>query len=220
MELPIRNTKGQVVGSLEVKDSLFGAPFNPTVVHQAMVTYQANQRQGTHDTKTRSEVSGGGRKPWRQKYTGRARQGSIRSPQWRHGGIVFGPTPRDYRLELPKRLRRLALRSVLSEKVRQDKLLVVDSLDLPEAKTKAISQMLADLGIGSTVLLVTRDVQPEVVKASRNLEKVFTLPARLLNAGILLKQDTVIMTVDAVKAAEELWAEEKPRRPAAAEARA
>jgi large subunit ribosomal protein L4 len=217
VELPVKSVKGEVVGSLEARDSLFAVAMNPAVVHQALVTYQANRRQGTHDTKTRGEVSGGGIKPWRQKYTGRARQGSIRSPQWRHGGIVFGPHPRDYRLDLPRKMRHLALRCVLSEKVRQGKLIVLESLELPSAKTRTVLEMLEDLGVGSSVLMVTRGPEPRLIQACQNLKRVYTLPARLLNAGILLEKDTVIMTSDAVKQAEELWAEERSHKQAAAE---
>lgn len=212
MELPVRNASGQVVGTIEVSDAVFGVPMNKALVHQALVIYQANRRQGTHNTRTRGEVSGGGRKPWPQKYTGRARQGSIRSPQWRHGGVAFGPKPRDHRLKLPRKMRHLALKCVLSEKARAGKLILVDDLSLPEPSTKAMIQRLRDLGVSKSVLVVTRDPERNVVLSSRNLEKVGTLPVSLINAAELLRRDTIIMTVDAVRRAEELWSVEKPRR--------
>jgi large subunit ribosomal protein L4 len=212
MELPVRNASGQVVGTIEVSDAVFGVPMNKALVHQALVIYQANRRQGTHNTRTRGEVSGGGRKPWPQKYTGRARQGSIRSPQWRHGGVAFGPKPRDHRLKLPRKMRHLALKCVLSEKARAGKLILVDDLSLPEPSTKTMIQRLRDLGVSKSVLVVTRDPERNVVLSSRNLEKVGTLPVSLINAAELLRRDTIIMTVDAVRRAEELWSVEKPRR--------
>ncbi|MDP3063321.1 MAG: 50S ribosomal protein L4, partial [Chloroflexota bacterium] len=142
MELPIVNIKGESAGTLQVSERLFGQPMRQAVVHQALVAYNANQRQGTQSTKTRGEVAGGGKKPWRQKYTGRARQGSIRSPQWRHGGVVFAPKPRSYRQKLPRQMRRLALRCVLSDRVRQGALVLVDQLAFAESKTKMMVQAL------------------------------------------------------------------------------
>lgn len=205
MELPVKNIKGEQVDTVQVSDSLFGVAANAPVVHQAMVMYLANMRQGTHDTKTRSEVSGGGRKPWRQKYTGRARQGSTRSPQWRHGGIVFGPHPRSYRQAMPKKMRHLALRSVLSDKARRQKLVLVDSLDMAQAKTRDLAVALDNLGIAGSALLVTQGKNEGLVRSARNLPQVYTLPVDLLNAGILLKKESLVMTLDAVRRAEDLW---------------
>lgn len=205
MELPVRNIKGEQVDTVQVSDSLFDTAANAPVVHQAMVMYLANMRQGTHDTKTRSEVSGGGRKPWRQKYTGRARQGSTRSPQWRHGGIVFGPHPRSYRQAMPKKMRHLALCSVLSDKARGQKLVLVDNLDMAQAKTRDLAVALESLGIAGSALLVTQGKNEGLVRSARNLPQVYTLPVDLLNASILLKKESLVMTLDAVRRAETLW---------------
>jgi large subunit ribosomal protein L4 len=205
MKLPVKNIKGEEVDTIQVSESLFNAPMNAALVHQVMVAYKANQRQGTHSTKTRSQVSGGGHKPWRQKHTGRARHGSTRSPQWRHGGVVFGPHPRDHRLGIPKRMRRQALRCVLSDKVRGEKLILVDQMDLSEAKTKGMSQVLTNLAASNSTLVVTSGKDEDVVRTARNLQKVFTLPVDLLSAGALLHRENLLMTVDAVRRAEELW---------------
>lgn len=208
MELSVKSVKGEEVGTVKVAESLFNAPMNEALVHQALVMYQANRRQGTHDTKTRSQVAGGGRKPWRQKYLNRARQGSIRAPQWRHGGVVFGPHPRDYRLRMPRKMRHQALRCALSQKVRGDKLVVVDSIELPTAKTREMVQALKALEVKGSTLLVTNGKDETAVRSARNLPRVYTLPVDLLNAEVLLHRETVVMTVDAVKRAEELWATE------------
>jgi large subunit ribosomal protein L4 len=208
MKLPVKNIKGEEVDTIQVSESLFNAPMNAALVHQVMVAYKANQRQGTHSTKTRSQVSGGGHKPWRQKHTGRARHGSTRSPQWRHGGVVFGPHPRDHRLGIPKRMRRQALRCVLSDKVRGEKLILVDQMDLSEAKTKGMSQVLTNLAASNSTLVVTSGKDEDVVRTARNLQKVFTLPVDLLSAGALLHRENLLMTVDAVRRAEELWGNE------------
>ena len=212
MELTVKNIKGEVIDTAKVSDALFGVPLNRAVIHQALVMYELNKRQGTHSTKTRAQVSGGGRKPWPQKYTGRARQGSIRSPQWRHGGIVFGPIPRDHRLDMPRRMRHLALKCVLSEKARRDKLILLDSLQLDVTSTRTMVEILGNLGVSSSALIVTRDPQENVVLSSRNLKKVWTLPISLINAEQLLKRDLVIMTLDAARRAEEMWVVESPRR--------
>jgi large subunit ribosomal protein L4 len=218
MQLPVKNIKGEQVGTIEVNDSLVAVPMNAAVVHQALVMYQANGRQGTHDAKTRTEVSGGGRKPWRQKYTGRARQGSIRAPQWRHGGVAFGPKPRDYRQDMPARMRHLAMKCVLSERVRQGKLVVLENLSLPETKTKAMADVFKALQIKVPVLVITRGPEHNVVLACRNIEKVWTLPVDQLNAAELLRRATVLITADAIKRAEELWAVEKNHRKVEAKA--
>ena len=212
MQLPVKNTKGEVIDTAQVSDALFAVPMNNPLLHQALVMYQLNKRQGTHSTKTRAQVSGGGRKPWAQKYTGRARQGSIRSPQWRHGGVVFGPHPRDHRVHMPKRMRRLALRCALSQKVRLEKLVVVDHLSLDAPSTKAIIELLRNLGMTASTLIVTGEPQENVVLSARNLDKIWTLPISLLNAEQLLKRDSIIITLDAIRAAEELWAVERSSR--------
>ena len=203
MEVTVKNQQGQTVDTVDLDDGVFSVPMNNSLVHQALVIYQSNKRQGTHDTKTRAEVSGGGRKPWIQKHTGRARQGSIRAPHWRHGGVAFGPHPRSYRKALPKRMRRLALKCVLSDKARQSKLVCLDSTDGVDGKTKSMVGLLANLGVNGSTLLVTRNPDDNVVQAAHNLKKVWTLPVNLLNAQQLLERDTVIITLDAVR-----WAEE------------
>ena len=206
MQLPLWNSSGESVDTIEVSESLFGVPMNQALVHQVAVAHMANARQGTSATKTRGMVSGGGVKPWRQKHTGRARQGSIRSPQWRHGGIVFGPHPRDYSQRIPKKMNRGAIRCLLSQKVREEKLLVVSELNLGQAKTKEMAQVLSNLRITTPVLIVTYAPQVDVILSARNLPRVRTLPAPQLNVLDLLNHDRVIMTAEAVRRAEELWA--------------
>lgn len=208
MEVTVKNQQGQTVDTVDLDDGVFSVPMNNSLVHQALVIYQSNKRQGTHDTKTRAEVSGGGRKPWIQKHTGRARQGSIRAPHWRHGGVAFGPHPRSYRKALPKRMRRLALKCVLSDKARQSKLVCLDSTDGVDGKTKSMVGLLANLGVNGSTLLVTRNPDDNVVQAAHNLKKVWTLPVNLLNAQQLLERDTVIITLDAVRWAEEALSSE------------
>lgn len=205
MELPVLNSSGAAVDTILVSDSVFDVPMNATLVHQAMVIYQLNQRQGTHSTRTRAEVSGGGRKPWIQKHTGRARQGSIRAPQWRHGGITFGPKPRDYRKTLPRALRRNALKCVLSEKARNGRLICIDTLDSLDGRTRSMSELLGRLNLrDDSVLVVTRDANPDVARAGSNLKRVWTLPSDLLNANEALKRRTVLITLDAVRRVEEI----------------
>ena len=186
---------------------------NQTLVHQALVIYQGNRRQGTHDTKTRAEVSGGGRKPWIQKHTGRARQGSTRSPQWRHGGVAFGPHPRSYRKSLPRRMRRAALRCVLSDKARSDRVVCLDSMDGIDGKTRSMAGLLDRLNVSSSALVVTLGTDHNVVQAASNLKKVYTLPVNQLNAEALLSKDVLILTEEAARWAEEsLSAEPHGRR--------
>lgn len=204
MELPVLNTGGNAVDTIEVDEAVFDVPMNHTLVHQAMVIYQLNQRQGTHSTRTRAEVSGGGRKPWIQKHTGRARQGSIRSPQWRHGGIAFGPKPRDYRKALPRAMRRKALQCVLSEKIRGGRVICVNSLDSLDGKTKSMKQVLENLNISGSVLVVTEEAQQNVARAGGNLKQVWTLPSDLVNANDVLKRQNVLITVGAIRRIEEL----------------
>ena len=212
MEIPVKNQDGATVDTIELDDAVFNVPMKHSLVHQAMVIYQLNKRQGTHDTKTRAQVSGGGRKPWIQKHTGRARQGSIRSPQWRHGGVVFGPHPRSYRKTLPRQIRRLALKCVLSDKARQDRLVCLNSMDTVDGKTKSMAELLRKLEISGSALVVTREPENNVVRAAHNLKKVWTLPVALLNAQELLRRETVIMTVEAARWAEQFLASARRRR--------
>ena len=206
MEISVRNQNGDTVETINLDDAVFNVPMNHSLVHQALVIYQLNKRQGTHDTKTRAQVSGGGRKPWAQKHTGRARQGSIRAPQWRHGGVVFGPHPRSYRKILPRGMRRLALKCVLSEKARQERLVCLDSFDTVDGKTRSMVDLLQRLEVSGSTLVVTRGSEGPVIRAAHNLKKVWTLPVTLLNAHELLRRDTVIMTVDAARWAEQFLA--------------
>ncbi|HIN07019.1 MAG TPA: 50S ribosomal protein L4 [Dehalococcoidia bacterium] len=203
MEITVKNQSGETVETIDLDDAVYNVPMNHTLVHQALVIYQANKRHGTHDTKTRAQVSGGGRKPWIQKHTGRARQGSIRSPQWRHGGVVFGPHPRSYRMALPKRYRRLALKCVLSDKAREDRLICLNSMDTLDGKTKSMVSLLQNLNVTGSALVVTKESQQPVVRSAQNLSNIWTLPVNLLNAHELLRRDMVIMTVEAAR-----WAEE------------
>ena len=199
MQVTVMNQNGDTLDGIELDDAVFDVPMNPSLVHQAMVIYQGNKRQGTHDTKTRSQVSGGGRKPWIQKHTGRARQGSTRAPQWRHGGVVFGPHPRSYRAALPKRMKRQALRCVLSDKARQERLFCLDSTSSIDGKTKSMTQLLENLSVAGSALMVTMGTDRNVVMAASNIKKIWTLPVNQLNAQELLSRDTVIMTVDAAR---------------------
>jgi len=199
MELPVRNLEGEVVGEITVRDDVFGVPVNVPLMHQAVVMYLANRRQGTHDTKTRGEVSGGGRKPWVQKGTGRARQGSIRAPHWRHGGIVHGPHPRDYRQEMPKKMRRLALKSALSAKIRDGELIVVEDLALPEGRTREFARVLRGLGLERSVTVVLPEPDRAVILAAQNLPDVWTAQADNLNAYDVLARRFLLLPVAAVR---------------------
>ena len=207
MELQLQDINGRVVGEVAVSATLFGAPFNDDLVHQAMVMYQLNRRQGTHKVKVRSEVSGGGAKPWRQKHTGRARHGSIRSPIWRGGGVTFGPHPRSYRREMPKRMRHLALRCVLSQKLEAGRVTLVEDFDEITGRTREMIRALQNLNTSGSTLIVTAASEGNVVRSARNIPRVWTLPANLLNAGELLKRNNLILTLGALQRAEELWGE-------------
>ena len=208
MQIAVRNQSGDTVESIDLDDLVFNVPMNRSLVHQAMVIYQSNRRQGTHDTKTRAEVSGGGRKPWIQKHTGRARQGSTRSPHWRHGGVAFGPHPRSYRKALPKRMRRAALRCVLSEKARSDRMVCLDSMDDIDGKTRSMAGLLERLNVSGSALIVTLGTDQDVVQAANNLKKIYTLPVNQLNAETLLSKDMLIITVEAARWAEDTLASE------------
>ena len=207
MQLQLQNIKGRVVGEVPVSETLFGAPFNNSLVHQAMVMYQLNARQGTHKVKVRSEVSGGGAKPWRQKHTGRARHGSIRSPIWRGGGVTFGPHPRSYRRDMPKRMRHLALRCVLTQKLEAGRVVLVEDFDGITGRTRDMIQALSNLNASGSTLIVTASSETNVVRSARNIPRVWTMPANLLNVGELLKRRNLILTLDALRRAEELWGE-------------
>ena len=205
MKLHVKNISGGVAGEIDVRNDVFGVPENPALLHQVAVAQLANKRQGTVKTKTRAEVSGGGAKPRPQKHTGRARAGSIRSPIWVGGGRAFGPSPRSYRQRTPKKMRRLAIVSVLSDKARQGSLVVVDKLDLTDSKTRSIKSMLKALEINSSTLIVTDGPNSNVIRAARNLKKVKTLPAQVLNTIDLLNKSHLVITTDAVRKVEESW---------------
>jgi len=204
VQVPVHNIQGEVVDHIALKDEIFGVPPNQAVVHQALVRQLANARQGTASTKTRAQVSGGGRKPFRQKGTGRARRGSSRSPLLRGGGVAFGPHPRSYRQAMPRKMRRLALRCVLSAKVAEGEMVVVDELALNEPKAKEMARILAALGVSSSVLIVTAGADPNAYKSARNLERTKTLPANLINVGDLLSHRILMLTVAAVRRVEEM----------------
>lgn len=205
MKVPVYNLDKKEVDKIEVNDRVFGVPFNQAVVHQAIVRQRANARQGTASTKTRSEVSGSTRKLFRQKGTGNARAGSIKSPLRRGGGITFGPKPRSYRQDMPKKMRQLALRCALSEKLRDEELMVLENMELGEIKTKEVARILNALEVNSSALIVTSGVNENVVKSARNLPRVKTTPANLLNVLDVLSHQNVLMTVAAVRNAEEIW---------------
>jgi len=211
VQIPVYNLTGEVVDHIEISEQVFGVPFNQAVVHQAVVRQRANARQGTASTKTRSEVSGSTGKMFRQKGTGLARAGSRRSPLRRGGGITFGPKPRSYRQALPKKMRRLALRCVLSAKVRDEELIILEQLKLDQPRTKEIVGILAALGVDSSALIVTSEPEENVVKSARNLTGIKTLPASLLNVVDILSRKMLLMTVAAVRKAEELWEERLPQ---------
>lgn len=209
MKLPVHDTAGKEVDTIEVDDAVFGIEPNAPVVHQAFVATMANRRAGTASTKTRSEVQGSTVKIRRQKGTGRSRQGSIRAPHHRHGGIVFGPRPRDYDKALPKRMRRLAIRSVLSAKASDGSLRVVSDLGISAPSTKAMAAALQALGFERSVLVVTAETDAAVKASAHNLQKVTLLPAAYLNVADLLSSHGLLMTVDAVRSAEALWGGER-----------
>ena len=199
------NMEGNEVGTMELNDAIFGAKVNEHLVHLAVVSQLANKRQGTQKAKTRSEVSGGGRKPWRQKGTGHARQGSTRAPQWTGGGMVFAPVPRDYTIRLNKKEKRAALKSVLTSKVQEDKFIVVDELKFDEIKTKAMKNVLANLK-ADKALVILNDNDQNVVLSARNIEGVETALTNTINVFDLLKHNTVVVTKAAVETIEEVYA--------------
>ena len=197
---------GKEVGEITLSDLVFGAEVNEAVLHTAVRAFLLNQRQGTQSTLTRSEVSGGGRKPWRQKGTGRARQGSTRSPQWTHGGIALGPKPRSYRVTMNKRVKRVALFSALSAKVNASEMIVVDSITMNEYKTKTVVEMLKALGAQKKALIVLPEVNEFVIKSASNIEGVKTTQWNTINVYDILNCDTFIVAKDAVNKIEEVYA--------------
>ena len=205
-KIDVYNIEGKKVSSVELKDEVFGIKPNEKIVHSVLVNYMANQRQGTASTKTRAEVSGGGRKPWKQKGTGRARQGSIRAPQWIKGGIALGPKPRDYSYTVNKKEKRLAIKSVLSSKVLENNLVVLDSLSFNEIKTKNMVKALENLKVEGKVLVVLPEKNENVQKSARNIEGVKTSLTNTINVYDLLKYNKLILTVDSVKNLEEVYA--------------
>jgi large subunit ribosomal protein L4 len=201
----VYNIEGKEVDKIDLNDNIYGVEINENIVHKAVVTYLANQRQGTQSAKTRSEVSGGGRKPWRQKGTGHARQGSTRSPQWTGGGVVFAPKPRDYSVKMNKREKQIALFSALSSKVQDSKLIVVDELALEEVKTAKFAEILKNLK-ADKALVVTKEKNDNVILSSRNIPDVDTIMSSTINVYDILKHDALVMTKDAALAIEEVYA--------------
>ena len=201
----VYNTDGKEVEKIDLSDNIFGVEINETLVHKAVVTYLANNRQGTQSALTRSEVSGGGKKPWRQKGTGHARQGSIRAPQWTGGGVVFAPKSRDYSKKMNKREKQIALFSALTSKVQDEKFIVVDSLDMEAPKTAAFAKVLGNLK-ADKALVVTSEKNDNLVLSARNIPDVKTVPTNAINVYDILKYDSLIITKDAVKAIEEVYA--------------
>ena len=205
-KVDVYDIKGKKVSDIELADSVFGIEPNENIVHAVLVNYLANQRQGTQSTKTRAEVRGGGKKPWRQKGTGRARQGSIRAPQWIKGGIALGPKPRSYKYTVNKKEKRLAIKSVLSSKVIEKELTVVDKLELKEIKTKSMVKALTALKVEGKTLIIVPEKNTNVVMSARNIEGVKTITANNVNVFDLLKYNNLILPVDTVKKLEEVYA--------------
>jgi large subunit ribosomal protein L4 len=205
VEVPVYSLKGEVVEQIELNPAIFAIPFNEAVVHQAMVRQLANGRQGTASTKTRGEVSGSTRKLYPQKHTGRARRGDIKSPLLRGGGVVFGPKPRSYRQLMPKKMRKLALKCLLSAKFREGNMRLVQELDFEEPKTKDMINVLSSLGIDSSALILTAQSTPNVIKSAANLPEVKVLTSALINVLDLLSYKMLVVTVPAVRNIEQIW---------------
>jgi large subunit ribosomal protein L4 len=206
MQLNVYNMAGEQVGERDISDEVFGIEPHVQVMHQALLRQMANARLGTAQTKTRHEVSGGGRKPWRQKGTGRARQGSTRAPQWRKGGTVFGPHPRSYRQKMPKKMRRLALCSALSDKVASERMILLDQLALEAPRTREFVGILDNLTVDSTVLVLLPERDETVEKSARNLPYVKTLRANCLNVADLLYYDYLVVPLESLQVVEDTWA--------------
>jgi len=202
MQVPVYNVQGDRVSEAELQDYIFAAPVHEALMHQALVRQLANARLGTHKTKRRGEVRGGGRKPWRQKGTGRARQGSIRAPHWRGGGSVFGPTPRSYEQKMPRKMRRQALRSALSVKAAGAQVILVEALEMAEPRTKEMQAILDRLGIGSSALILLPQRDETILRSVRNLPKVRTLVAQYLNVRDLLKYDYLLIPLASLEVIE------------------
>lgn len=205
-KIDVYDIKGKKVSDVELAENVFGIEPNEAIVHSVLVNYLANQRQGTQSTKTRAEVRGGGRKPWRQKGTGRARQGSIRAPQWIKGGIALGPKPRSYKYTVNKKERRLAIKSLLSSKVLENELTVVDKLELAEVKTKTMVKALADLKVEGKTLIVLPENNKNVLMSARNIEGVKTIVLNNINVFDLLKYNNLVLPLETVKKLEEVYA--------------
>ena len=205
-KIDVYDIEGKKVSTVDLKEEIFGIEPNEAVVHSVLVNFLANQRQGTQSTKTRAEVSGGGRKPWRQKGTGRARQGSIRAPQWIKGGIALGPKPRSYKYQVNKKEKRLAIKSCLSSKVLENELVVVDSMPLKEIKTKEMAKVLTNLKVEGKTLILLREKNETVQKSARNIEGVKTTLVNTINVYDLLKYKNLVITLDTVKKLEEVYA--------------
>ncbi|MCJ7763692.1 MAG: 50S ribosomal protein L4 [Dehalococcoidales bacterium] len=211
MQVPVYNMSGEVVKNIDIADSVFAVPANEAVVYQALVRQLANARQGTASTKTRGEVSGSKQKMYRQKHTGRARAGSIRSPLRRGGGVTFGPKPRSYRQAMPKGMRRLAIRCVLSAKAGDRELMVLDDLKFDEPKTKEMAKVLSALAVEGSTLIAISNPEANLIKSARNLPRVKTIPARLLNVVDITSHKRLLMTEAAVRQVEQLWGKELPQ---------
>ena len=205
-QVTVFDMTGKSVGEMTLSDAIFGIEPNTSVMHAAVVNYLANQRQGTQSTLTRSEGSGGGRKPWKQKGTGRARQGSTRAPQWTHGGIALGPKPRDYSYELPKKVKRLALKSAFSAKVADNNLIVVDNIAVEGYKTKAVAEMLSNLGADKKALIVMPEVDAKLIKSAANIPGVKTALVNTINVYDILNCDKFIVAKSALEKIEEVYA--------------
>ena len=205
MLVKVFNTKASEVGTLELSDAVFGCDYNEALIHQAVVAYQANQRQGTKSALTRTEVRGGGIKPWRQKGTGRARQGSIRAPQWIKGGVVFAPKPRDFRKKLNKKMKAQAFKSALSEKLRLNELIIVDEIKLDAPKTKLVAEILKNFNFDKRTLLLVSGDAADVVRAGANIEKLTVTDAALANIYEIVSNVAIIATKDAIKQIEEAY---------------
>lgn len=205
-KVDVFDINGKVIGEIELNENIFAVDINKGAVHQVVVNQLANKRQGTQSAKTRSEVRGGGAKPWRQKGTGRARQGSIRAPQWVKGGVVFAPKPRDYRYTLPKKVRRLALKSALSSKVAEKEMVVLDSLNLDSIKTKNMIEILNNLKIDDSAVIVISEKNENIEKSSRNIPGVKTLLVNTINVYDIIKYNKFIITREAVSKIEEVYA--------------
>jgi large subunit ribosomal protein L4 len=212
MQFDVVNTKGEVVGQADLDETVWGIEPNMSVMHQALVRQQANARVGTSNTKTRGQVSGGGRKPWRQKGTGRARQGTIRAPQWKGGGVVFGPHPRKYTQAMPRQMRRLAIRSALSAKLADDRVTVIKGLGEIEPKTKAFKTLLSALPAGRSTLVVLAEKNEAIERSAANLGETKTIMAPVLSIRDVLKYERLLVTEEALAVVEQLWALPEEKR--------